>query len=82
MDPGARHDTLGNVAEMAVMGQIDDLTDTADIAKKPENLLRAGIVKRFHDIVGNEGHGRSHLGELFVSREPEREIELEPGSCR
>jgi hypothetical protein len=43
-----------------------------------QRLLGAEMVKRLHDVVGDEGRGAPALGELVIARDAQREIKLEP----
>ena len=67
---------LRQVAHVAVVGQIDHLSQPAHLGKQAEGRLCAVIVEAFHDVIGNEGHRTVLLHEFMIARDAQCEVEL------
>src|ERR1700722_18060706 len=76
--PNPRTDPSRDIAEMPVMRQIYDLPNVSHIGQQPDRFFGTEIVERLHDVIGNERNWRTHSRELVVTRDPQRQIELEP----
>ncbi|WP_352772511.1 hypothetical protein [Mesorhizobium sp. M0684] len=50
----AGNNSLGDLARVLVMGQINHLASACHLTKQPENLLGPETVEGLHDVVGNE----------------------------
>ena len=61
MYPDLRHDLAGEVAEVAVVGEVDYLADPRHFAEEPQHFFRSRLVKGFHYVVVNVGYGREAL---------------------
>ncbi len=69
MQRHGRHNVARNRAEMTVMSQVDHLTLAAHLSQNLERLFGPHFVEGLHDVIGDEGHWRTHLCKLFVSRD-------------
>lgn len=77
-----RTDAPGDLAEMLMMGQVDDLAALCHVREQPEGFFGTEIVEGLHDVIGHEGHGATRLGEFVLSGDAQREIELEARAFR
>ena len=74
MDRNGWDHRLGDLAEVAVVGEVDDLPKLADLPEESEHRCRSDMVEGFHDVVGNEGHRRTKSGELLVTGQSKRQV--------
>jgi len=73
---------VGNLAHMRMVGEIDHPSDGGHLCEKPKGFLRAEIVERLHDVVGEKRDGRTRRRELMVAGNAERQVKLESRSLR
>jgi hypothetical protein len=63
---------------MAVMGEIDDLSDPRHIGEYPKGFLCPEIIEGLQNVVGDERDRPMGLSELVISRNAQGQIELKP----
>ena len=56
----------GELAEMPVVSEVNDLSDFRHLRKQSDGLSSAEVIKGFHDVVGDEGNRASGLGKLEI----------------
>lgn len=75
-----RANLTSDLAEVAMMGEVDDLSRFRHFREQAEGFLRAEVVKGLHDVVGDEGNRASGFGELGIAGDAQGKVKLIAGS--
>lgn len=82
MNPNGRANPPGDLAQMLMMGQVDNLAAARHVSEQAKRFLGAKIVEGLHDVVGHERHRAARLPKLVISGNAQCEIELEARALR
>jgi len=74
VDDDRRLDRPGYVAEMTMVGEVNDLPRGGHAGEQPEGFFGAEVVERLHDVVGEERGWGMRAGELVISRHAQCQV--------
>jgi hypothetical protein len=74
VDDDRRLDRPGYVAEMTMVGEVNDLPRGGHAGEQPEGFFGAKVVERLHHVVGEERGWGMRAGELVISRHAQRQV--------
>src|SRR5260221_11173625 len=79
VDDDRRLDRPGDLAEITMVGEVNDLPRGGHAGEQPKGFFGAEIVERLHDVVGEKRGWGVRAGELGMSPQAQRRVEWEAG---